>query len=355
MAQGDDDLHDPLQSAGSLYDDDMEDSTMEISLQDIYALSKVDQQKPQQESVTSSSGELLSAMMPPPPPAGDMSVHEHQTVELDEELIELEDDVLDELTSEVYDEQDYDLVHRNFEEIDGLVEPTLFPDESSASGDEELANTGVLQHSYDDLLSHALSLEDDTDPSVDLYLPELGDPISMAQEDPSEAFDSMEELSHEQFSGDVEEPEESWVDSTSVFSPGEALLEAARGAFAANVQESTEHMIEVPILAIITDDDDEAIQEDATGMFEVPAALLSQLRQTDNAPLEDTPPGALPEADDGATLQGSVDTTSMATPPFEVDAHINASGLVVIPSGQAMTAHLKPGMKLRLLVQIISD
>jgi hypothetical protein len=348
MAQGDDEQHDPLQSAGSLYDDNMEDSTMEISLQDIYALSQVDQQTAPSGHAASSSGSLLHTMAPPPAPLGDAPTHDPLTVEIDEDLIELDDQVLSELTSEVFDEQDYDLVQKNFDEIDGLVEPTLFPDDSHGE-DEEFANTGVLTQSYDELINEQLSLEDDTDPSMDLYLPELSDPISLAQEDPSEAFDSMEELSHEQFSGHVEEPEESWVDSTSVFSPDAALLQAARGAFAASVQESTEHMIEVPILELLPD---ESIEQDATGMFEVPAALLSQLRQTSE---DDLPPAALPHADDGATIQGAVETTSVAVPPFEVDAHINAHGLVVIPEGQAMTGHLRPGMRLRLLVQILHD
>ncbi len=361
MAQGDDDQHDPLHQAGSIYDDDLEDSTMEISLQDIYALSKVDQRSPQAQDVSN-----LSHMAPPPAPAGSASVHDPMTVELDEDLledevIELEGEVLTELTSEVFDEEDYDLIQKNFEEIDGLVEPTLFPDESSAAPDE-LDNTGVLEQSYEDLLGDEFSsLEDDTDPSVDLYLPELGDPVSLAQEDPSEAFDSMEELSHEQFAGDVEEPEESWVDSTSVFSPDEALLEAARGAFAeqisgaqpVNMPQDTEHMIDIPILAVIPDD--KAIEEDATGMFEVPAALLSQLRQPTPVEEREPPPALVPQADDDATIQGAIETSSMTVPPFEVHAYINNEGHVIIPSHQAMAAHLKPGLRLRLLVEILHD
>lgn len=347
MGHQDDDSNSPLHSdLGSLYDDNPEDSTMEISLKDIYALSQADKQSTPHQGVSA-----LSKMAPPPAPLD--SPDQHNTVEMEEDLIELDDDILSELTSEVYDERDYDLVQQNFQEIDGRVDPVLFHgEESSSSEEEELANTGVIEQSYEDLLLGEMSIaEEDTDPSLDVYIPfeeveaemmeqfTLGDAVSLSQGDPSEAFDSMEELSQAQFDEGVEE-DEPWVDSTSVFSPDPELLNAARGLYQDQLGpafgQDTQHMIEVPVLPLISE---EEIMEDQTGLFEVPASLLSQLRSQSaeaSQTLITVEEGARPAQLPGATIVYGV---------------VQPDGSLLVPASQLQGMHLMAGVAVRLHIE----
>ena len=308
-----------------LFDDSMEDSTMEISLKDIYALRQADKQDG-----------ALSLEPPSPPtssPVADDSLH---TVELYDDVIEVSDELLDEMTSEVFDELEYERLQESMNE-DSFV-------------DEHLANTGVLEHSYEDLMLGELSsLEDDTDPSMDIMMPlselKMNDPVSLTQDDPSEAFDSMEELSQAQFEVSMD-PNEAWVDSTSVFKPDPELLKAARGAYLSQaevVQDETQHMIEVPVMPL-----DEEIVEDATGLFEVPAALLSQLRNQSSGTSEE-----VPSADDGFTMQETLHHE--AGWKSMVYATVNSQGDLVIPAAQLGGLDVRPGQEILIRVEVFED
>lgn len=354
MGHQDDDSNSPSHAnLGALYDDNPEDSTMEISLKDIYALSQADRQSSSPQQGMSA----LSNMMPPPAPLDGSDTQ--NTVELEEELIELDDEILSELTSEVYDEKDYDLVQQNFQEIDEHVDPIIFHgnEESSSSVEEELANTGVIEQSYEDLLLGEMSFaEEDTDPSLDVYIPfeeieaemmdqplTLGDAVSLSQEDPSEAFDSMEELSQAQFDEGVG-GEEPWVDSTSVFAPDPELLDAARGMYQEQLGtpfvQDTQHMIEVPVMPLMPE---EEIVEDQTGLFEVPASLLSQLR------------GQSTE-DSDATVEGAsqtILTAGEASLPAASSVYgvVQPDGSLLVSPSQLQGMNLMAGTVVRLNIE----
>ena len=346
---------------------------MEISLQDIYALSHADRAAPRTEGlpehleppprVKSSKATKASsppASIPAPPPGA------APTVELDEDLIELDDVALDEITSEVFDERDYDLVQQNFFEIDDNVDPALHEEDSSQADDGELSHTGVLERSYEELLleqslvdfSEASELafpdEEDTDPSLDVLLRSDLDAAATTSQafDPSEVFDSMEEISEVQFAHDAAEPQESWVDSTSVFSPNAALLEAARGVLqdAPDAEERTRHMIEVPILEML---DGPIPLEDATGLFEVPSSLLSQLRSTPSVPQIGLTAPELPQDDQEEDLTVQRHVSSLE--PVTVSATVDGQGHLVIDRDHPLAYMLRPGQRLNVTVQILSD
>lgn len=273
MATGDDADKRP----GFYFEDDENDATMELSLKDVFAMSRQDRRAVPEDPTAQNLASLARAA---------------------EKL--------------VFDEPDF-----------------LAPEDETISVEPLSLEELSLEED-----TNPAGLDENTNPSISMSVPPEAIPphLMPPAADDAETFTSVDGV-------------EGWADSTSVFQPDEDLLQAARRGFQDYIQSSPEE-VHNEWGGDGSDDDS------STGLFEIPAALLMQLKteEEEEEELTSSPPSAPGRfGNDSETVNAPLwqpgDT-------FEVSASVDERGRLILDS-QEISSLLSQGMRLKLSVEVI--
>jgi len=267
MATGDDADKRP----GFYFEDDETDATMELSLKDVFAMSRQDRRSVPEDPTAQNLASLARA-------AEKLVRDEPEFLAPEDETISVEPLSLEELSLE-----------------------------------EDTNPTG---------------LDENTNPSVSMSVPPEAIPPHL---EPPTADDA------ETFT--LADNAEGWADSTSVFQPDEDLLQAARRGFQDYIQSSPEEVHNEW-------GGDGGDDDSSTGLFEIPAALLMQLKAEEEEVAAPAPSRLGNDSDTvNAPLWQPGDT-------FEVSASVDERGRLVLDSKE-ISSLLGKGMRLKLSVEVI--
>ena len=326
-----DDGHDGLGELSS----EVEDATMEISLQDIYSIKEEDKRQglDSGSSADDSHDEFTTVERPAvsieaPPPLEDTPTPPPSQTAPPEPPSRFEPPGGEPTTQLAFDASDFTGQGLDEELLEEDTNPSMVTPPEVLEGFDDFEGMG----------------DEPTDPTFDRPLAELEDRDELLSVD-SNAYDEL----------DPPGP------STSVPDPNEELLARASWhdpAFeeeeeAPDPEDATGHF-EIPAALLSQlhepepseeEDDDELGHEDATGHFEIPAALLSQLRERDEAtsPPEPEAREPLPELSD----------PHISVMEIEAIAEVDAQGRLVLPEQIVRVGPLRPGMRVHLKIQIL--